>query len=236
MPDPLSRLGIQGNQRVSKQIIANAISAIEVKNSRSGGHIDNATIDIDRHAGPVVGGPGIFPRVLRPGVITKLARVGNGVERPAQGSGAYIKGSNVPGRRRVGFGVCPADNDQILVDTPGRGELDGLLLVRLAQSFAQVDSSLLTKTGNRLTGGCIERVEIIACPGEDAALMAIGPIRDAAAQHASFKIGLEFPDQLAGGRIERDHAAARGGGVENVANNDGIGLDATLFSGVILPR
>src|ERR1700722_11134605 len=181
MPDTLSRRGIEGNQRVGKQIIAQAISTIEVINSGASGHIDNATFGIDRHAGPIVGGPGIFARVLRPGVVAIVAWPRSGVKGPAQSSGAYIEGANVPWGSWVGFGVCPADDNQILVYTPGRGELDGLLLVRVAESFTQVDSSLLAKAGNHLTGGCVQSVEIIASPRQDAGLMAVGPIRDATA-------------------------------------------------------
>src|SRR6202012_3260805 len=177
----------------------------------------------------------IFPRLLQGGDIPPRARVGNGVERPAQGSGAHIEGSNVSWRRGMGFRVCSAYDDQIFVYASRRGQLDGLLLMGLAQSFAQVDSSLLTETGNHLAGDGIESVEIIAGPGKDAALMAVGPIRDAAAQHSSFEIEIEFPNQLSSSGIEGDHTAARRGGVEDLSYDDGIRLKATRFSSVILP-
>ena len=58
------------------------------------------------------------------------------MEGPAQGSGAYIEGANIARGRRMGFRVCAADDDQILIDAARRGELDRLLLVGFAQSLA----------------------------------------------------------------------------------------------------
>ena len=119
------------------------------------------------------------------------------MEGPAQGSGAYIKGANIARGRGMGFRVCPADDNQVLIYAARRGQLDRLLLVGLAQSLAQVDSAVFAEAGNHLARGRIERIEIVAGAGEDAALMAVAPIGDASSQHLARKVKFVAPNQFA---------------------------------------
>src|ERR1700733_6149708 len=112
MPDALAGRGIKRDQRISKEIVANAIATVKIEDGRTSGHIDNAALLVDGHAGPVIGSAGVFPRVFGPSVVAELSRTRDGVEGPAQGSGAYIKRANVAGRRRMRFRVRTADDDQ----------------------------------------------------------------------------------------------------------------------------
>ena len=51
------------------------------------------------------------PRVLRPGLVARLARMRNGVERPAQLAGADVVGADVARRRRQPFALAAADDE-----------------------------------------------------------------------------------------------------------------------------
>ena len=68
MPDAFAGLGVQGDKAIGEEIVADAIGAVEIECRRAGGNVDNAARDVDRHAGPVVGGAAGLPRVLGPGV------------------------------------------------------------------------------------------------------------------------------------------------------------------------
>jgi hypothetical protein len=78
------------------------------------------------------------------------------------------------------FRILPAHDDQIFVNRSRRGELNRLRLVRLAQTFAQVDVAVLPEAWDQLAGGRVQGKDVLANGGEDAALMAIGPVGDAA--------------------------------------------------------
>src|SRR5215472_11189462 len=100
MPDAFARLRLQSKQAVCKQVVANAVGAVEIKCGRARGNVYDSTLGIDRHARPVVSGAARFPGIFRPGVVTELARMRNGVERPAQLAAAHIVGADVTERRR----------------------------------------------------------------------------------------------------------------------------------------
>src|SRR5450631_1104155 len=101
MPDALAGRGVERYQRIGKEIVADAIATVKIKDRGTGGHIDNAALLVDRHTSPVIRGAGIFPRVFRPGVIAELSRPRDGVEGPAQGSGAHIECADISGGRRM---------------------------------------------------------------------------------------------------------------------------------------
>ncbi len=102
------------------------------------------------------------------------------MEGPAQSAGTHIKSANVARGRGMGFRILSAHDNQILVDRSRRSELDGLLLIRLAQAFAQIDLPFSPRLGIGLPVDASSAYEIIAKGGEDAALMAVGPVGDAA--------------------------------------------------------
>ena len=71
IPDEFARVAIEGQQCVRIKIIAGAVGAVEVRHCRAGRGIHNSAILINYHAGPIVGGAGVFPRVLRPGFVPR---------------------------------------------------------------------------------------------------------------------------------------------------------------------
>src|SRR6266481_3100889 len=84
MPDSLARPRVQGNQTISKEVVADAIGAVEIKRGGACWNIDNAAPGIERHPGPIVRGAAGLPRLFRPSVVAKFTGMRDGVERPAQ--------------------------------------------------------------------------------------------------------------------------------------------------------
>src|SRR5580765_2136156 len=126
MPDSLAGFGVQRDQTVCEQIVADPVATIEIRRGRACGNVDNSSLKIERHAGPVVGGATGLPCISWPGVITEFARVRNRVKRPAQLAGANVVSADVSGRGGQGFGIPAADDDQVLVHNSGAAQRDGL--------------------------------------------------------------------------------------------------------------
>src|SRR5689334_2673540 len=103
MPNSLARFRVQRNQGIGEEIVANAVGAVPVGRCGTGGDIDDAAFSIEGHAGPVVGGTAVGPRVLRPGVVAELLRMRDGVKSPAQLARAHIVGANVARGRGQSF-------------------------------------------------------------------------------------------------------------------------------------
>ena len=155
MPDALAGIGIQREQGVGEEIVAQPVGAVEIAGGRTGGDEDDAALCIHRHAGPVVGGAGVGPRVFRPCLVAEFAGMRNGVELPAQFAGADVVGADVAGRRGQRFGLPSAHYQQVFVNDAGAGEDDGLLCRIAAQIFAQIDAAVLAERRNRLAGAGI---------------------------------------------------------------------------------
>src|SRR5712692_5014631 len=121
MPDSPSGLRVQSKQGIGKQIVTHAVGAIKVEDRRSRGHIYNASLGVERHSGPTVGSAGLSPGIFRPGFVSRLAGMRNGIASPAKRSRSNIKRATIPGRRRVGLRIAAADDNQILVDNAWAG-------------------------------------------------------------------------------------------------------------------
>ena len=111
VPEALAGGGVEGEEGVGVEIVAEAGCAVEVGYRGAGGDVDDAAVGVDGHAGPVVGCAGGLPGVggpglAMPGFVAGFAGVGDGVEGPAEGSGADVVGADVAGRARGGFRVC----------------------------------------------------------------------------------------------------------------------------------
>ena len=84
VPQPLARARIERQQAIGKEVRADAIGAVEVEGSRSGGEVGNRPLRIDRDLPPRVGAADVLPRVLGPRLVAELARVRDGVELPGE--------------------------------------------------------------------------------------------------------------------------------------------------------
>src|SRR6202044_3622087 len=104
------------------EIVADAICTVEIVDSRSRRHIDDATLFIESHAGPVVGSAGHLPRILRPRLVPRLSRTRNSVKDPTEFASMHIVGANITAKCRLGFRRAKADDDRVLVDQTRRRE------------------------------------------------------------------------------------------------------------------
>ena len=246
MPEALAGVGVEGEQRVGEEVVAEAIATVEIKDSRASGRVENAAFGIESHAGPVVCGSGGLPRTIGPGFVAKFAGMRNRVEGPAQGPAVHVEGANVARGRGMGFRIASADDDEVFVDEAGGGKGDGLLLVTfaVAQAFAEVEAALVAEGWDQMAGAWIDCVEIIHASGEEARFVAVGPVAEAARRLSGaadggvvhLDGGIEEPETLAGGGIEREDFAAVGEPDEGAANDERIRFEIAFLAGVINPR
>src|SRR5262245_15360807 len=122
MPDALSGRGVEGNQRVGKEVVAKTIPTVKIECCRSSGHEDDPALRVHRHAAPVVGRADIFPRIFGPSVVAEFPRPRDRVKGPTKLARVDIKCTNIAGRRGKCFREAPPNYDQILVDGSGTGE------------------------------------------------------------------------------------------------------------------
>ena len=95
VPETFAGVGVEGKERVGEAIVAEAIGAVEVIDGGACRDVDDAADLIERHPGPVVGGAGVLPGALGPGIVTFLAGAGDGVEDPAEFPGVDVVGADV---------------------------------------------------------------------------------------------------------------------------------------------
>src|ERR1700691_3759908 len=95
MPDEFSRPGIEREQAIAKEVRSGSIGSVEVIFRAGGRDEDDAALFIERQTAPGVCAPHRFPCVFRPGVVSKLARMRNGMEYPDQAPGLNVVGTNV---------------------------------------------------------------------------------------------------------------------------------------------
>ena len=106
-----------------------------------------------------------------------------------------------------------------------------------AQVLAQVDAAFAPEAGHRPARARLERVEPRTGTEEDAGVVAVLPVHDAAV-HADRLLAragerVEGPQLPPGGRVEREGLEPRGGAVEHRAHDDRVALD---LGPVVRPR
>src|SRR3954466_3476774 len=94
MPESFAGADIESNQAVSEEIVAPAISAVEIVVRRAGWEESNAAFRVDRNFAPGIRAADILPCVcIFVGVVAELSRMRNGVEGPNQLSSQNIVGA-----------------------------------------------------------------------------------------------------------------------------------------------
>ena len=240
MPDALACVRVECEQRVSVEVIADAVATVEVHDGRSGRCVEDASLCIEDHAGPIICGAGGLVGILRPRLVAGFAGKWDGVEDPPQCTCPQIVRTDVARRGRMRFGLAAADDDHVLVDNARRCERDGECAeVGLHsiddQSFAKIDVAVLAKARDKVAGLGVEAVKKVHHASVDAAMLAVIPISQATRGLTSDNAGVEFPLQLATCCVERDNLGAWGEGIECAANNERVGLDAALLARVKSP-
>jgi hypothetical protein len=99
VPHSLSGLGIEANQALRVQVVAQTVTAIKVMRWRLHREIHIAQFQVGAHHRPHAGIARIFPRILFPGVYPKLASLRDRVESPKPFACANVVAANVSRRR-----------------------------------------------------------------------------------------------------------------------------------------
>src|SRR6266567_145670 len=236
MPEALAGARIDGDKAIGKQVVANAVRAIKIECGRTRGDVDDATGGVERHPGPVVGGAASFPRVRRPGVVTKFAGQRDGMKGPAKFSGAHVESANVARRGGKRLRIAPPDDDRIFKDEPCTGEIDRVGAGRFAvEVFAKIDTTRIAKVRNGFAGGRVERIKVIHYADENPGTSAGTPIREAPIGLCACNAGVKFPSQFSGGGIEGKNLLRGSDAIKNSADNQGIGLQTAFFASVEVP-
>jgi hypothetical protein len=241
MPQAFAGIGVEREQRVCVEVVADPITAVEVHDSGAGRRIENAVLGVDNHACPVVGSAGSFVGIFGPRFVTWLAGQRDSVKDPAQLAGAEVEGLNVTWRRGMRFWLPAADDDHVFVNDTRRGERDrqcakvGFQAID-NEALSQIDSSIVAKARDKFAGVGVEAKKKIHHGGVDSPVRAVVPVGDSACRLAGDDAGVEFPFELAGRSVERDDLGLRRVGVECPANDERVGLDAAFFAGVVSPR
>src|SRR6185369_12058135 len=87
MPDSFSRVCVESDERVGEEVIAQLVASVKIERGGAGRDVDDSMTRIYCHASPVVGRADILPGIFGPGVVSELAGMGDGVERPGELSG-----------------------------------------------------------------------------------------------------------------------------------------------------
>ena len=235
MPDALTRRGPEGNQGIGEEVVAVAVGSVEVEGGRSRGDEDQSPLLIHTHTRPTVGGSRVFPRLLRPGFVTRFSRMGNRVKRPAKLAGPDIVGAHVSRRRRQALTHDAALNQEIPVDHTGRPGPDPESLGRPPQAQPEIDPPGVAEAWNQPAAARVQRVEVRSLGGEDAPFPFIPPPDEtpaAALGTGEFTGQFDAPEQLAGGRLQREDPQRRRHGIENIADDNGVARHLRVFGGV----
>src|SRR5205823_12858501 len=176
------------------------IAAIEIRCRRAGRHVDDATPNVDRHPCPGVRPSGGLPSVRRPRLVAEFARTRDRVEGPTNRTGAHVVRANVARRRALLFADARALDEKILIDGAGASRHKTRVPDVAAEALREIDRARITKGANRIAGARVESVEAAAGSEEDASLIAVCPIGDAAVDVRLTRPvceGIESPDQRA---------------------------------------
>ena len=95
VPDAFAGLGIETEDAVSKEILADPIAAPVIIGGRSGAEEDPPPPGVQRDATPGIGASHALPCIGRPGVVAELLRMGNGMKDPASFAGPQVEGTDV---------------------------------------------------------------------------------------------------------------------------------------------
>lgn len=236
VPEALAGVGVESEEGVGVEVVAEAVEAVEVVDGGAGGDVDDAALFVEGHAGPVVGGAGDLPGVFGPGLVAGFAGKGDGVEDPAELAGVDVVGADVAVQGRFGLGRAEADDDHVFIDEAGGGEGgEGLSDVFFVEIFAEVDLAAVTEGGDEFAGCGIDRVEVAQKTGEENALGSVGPVAETTCGLQAGGSGAEGPEIFSGGCVERDDFLRWGEAEENAADDQRIGLEAAGLLGVEAP-
>jgi hypothetical protein len=99
VPDALASRGAQRHHRIGEEVGAGTIGAVEVGARRTDRQEHQTALEVGGDRRPHIGGAGVAPAVVLPGIGAELAGPRDGAERPQQPPAARVEGAHVAGRR-----------------------------------------------------------------------------------------------------------------------------------------
>ena len=217
---------MQGHEGIGEQVVAEAVAAIIVGHRRSDRQIDQPQLFIRAHQGPDIGAAGVFPGVVWPGIVAKLAGMGDCVENPAHLARARIESAHMTGGRLAivgAFGHGRTHHDDI-ADDYRRGthgierRIDGSAEAALEIDTAGAAEFRVGPAGRRIDG----QQESAATGIKQPFFVAISPMRETP-RHESVHRGppieikhrVETPERFPGSWIDGGDLAEGGRRVQH---------------------
>src|SRR5262245_63334570 len=230
MPDALAGLRLYADERFGEEVVTQAMSAVPVACRPAGLQIDVPQSLVAAHQRPDVSVAGVLPRLVLPGLIAELARLGHGVEYPERLAGADVESLDVAARLLLDYRPVVdrrADDYRVAANYWRRchrviPRIDGE-----RNRLGQIHFSAFAEFRDRLAGLCVNRPQV-GVGGRDvhALLFAVRPVRDAAMHEAEIRrssgfvsFGVEGPDRLARPGVDRRHLRERSARVEPAADH-----------------
>ena len=216
MPDALPGPGVDGDERIREQVVAQAAGAVEIRCRGAGRREQDAALLVKGHTCPDVGAAGLLQGTRGPGFRTRIARLGNGVKLPYQ---AAVDGAERPNRTRKGVRVLggrKAEYQLVFENNAWRGH--GEIAGSLHLPRRDVEASLLAEGLDGLAIGCVQGDQHLAGIVENAPVVATLPVHQAALGAAQFRV--EAPKLLAGGGVQRKRDELRRQAVENAVYDE----------------
>ena len=230
VPQALAGLGVEGDEAVGKEILADAVSAPEIKRRRARRAEDDAALFVEGEPGPDVRAADVGVGVRRPSLVADLAGQWDGVEAPDEFPAADVVGADVSGcSRGRTFAKAHAHDEEIAEEHAGRVGLQGEPTDVAAEIGLEVDGAFPAEAWDALAGRGVERVEVAVVGVEDPAILAINP-EDETAVHSGLGDALdrsrvEPPQLTARCGVQREGLEVGRGAVEHAVDDEGVALD-----------
>ena len=224
VPDPLAGLGVDADEAVRKQVVAGAMPAVHVVGRRAGRQVDVAQLEVGAEHRPDVRHPRVLPGVVEPRLDPRLAGPRDRTPGPPEGARPDVVRPDVARMLLLGVGMVVHDaaEDHDVLDHEGRrvAAIAGLRVV------GQVDQAAVAEALDQPAGRGIDRHQVRRANREEAAVVAVGPVRDAPVRRAARRLvreelGVLHPEGLARAGVERFDEADAVRGVEHAFYQDG---------------
>ena len=216
VPAPLAGFRVESEDRLGEQALSRAVAAVPVVARGAGCRVGDAQFLVAADPGPDVGGAGIGRFGAVPGIESELARLGDDVEAPAQGSGARIVAPDHPRRvlpPRPGVGRRFTDHDRVAAHD-GRRCPEVLAARHAAADVEHVGAPAVAEVRVEGAGVRVEGGQPAVAGEEEPPPLSLTPghaAADGAAAHVPWLLVLERivgPQNLAAGGVERGRGQA----------------------------
>jgi len=227
VPHDLAGAHVEAHKARGIHVVAGTMPPVQIAGRRFDRQVHVAKLVVRRKRRPDAGVARVSPGVVAPCVDVRLPRLRNRVESPKFPACLHVEATDEAGNVNHRLGSKPKfqggpDDDHAVRDHDRRTAADGRqrLEAAAAERPLQIDHAVIAERLNRAAGAGVERHE--REPGrddDDARILAVGPVTDAAPGVAARRAGralalVEPPAPPLGtsGRVESDDIAVDAGG------------------------